>query len=130
MPEEIEESQEQQETTSEGGGAMNVLGPEGFVMMSVAIVIDLIGIIIVCFGLDDFGITDIIGIIFIGSWMFFRSGTMPERKTPAKKSGGGEKTAARNTLRRFGLTGLAELVPYLGALPWWTITVYKELTES
>ena len=120
MPEEIQES----------GGAMNLLSPEGLVMMSVAVVIDLIGLIIVCVGLDDFGITDIIGMIFIGSWMFFRSGAMPERKTPSKKSKGAGKTAERNVLKRFGLTGLAELIPYLGALPWWTIMVYKELTES
>ncbi|KKP93811.1 MAG: hypothetical protein UR98_C0002G0050 [Parcubacteria group bacterium GW2011_GWA1_36_12] len=132
MPEEIEESQEPQETEEiqESGGAMNLLSPEGLVMMSVAVVIDLIGLIIVCVGLDDFGITDIIGMIFIGSWMFFRSGAMPERKTPSKKSKGAGKTAERNVLKRFGLTGLAELIPYLGALPWWTIMVYKELTES
>ena len=124
----VDEDEETAEEDQGAGGIGNLLSPEGFVMMSVATTIDLISIIIVFVGLDDFGITDTIGIIIIGSWMFFKSGTMPEKpqrpgKPEVPTKGGGK------ILKRFALTGVAELVPYLGVIPWWTISVYQTLTE-
>src|SRR3989344_1272346 len=105
----VDENEETAEEDQGAGGIGNLLSPEGFVMMSVATTIDLI-------------------MIIIGSWMFFKSGTMPEKpqrpgkpKVPTK--GGGK------ILKRFALTGVAELVPYLGVIPWWTISVYQTLTE-
>jgi len=72
----VDEDEETAEEDQGAGGLGNLLSPEGFVMMSVATTIDLISIIIVFVGLDDFGITDTIGLIIIGSWMFFKSGIL------------------------------------------------------
>src|SRR4030042_2150928 len=47
--------------------------PEGLIILPLAVVLDLVGIILVCFALDDFFITDIIGFATIGAWSFFRS---------------------------------------------------------
>ena len=116
-----EENAEEEIKDENIGGAGNLLSPEGVVMLSVAVTIDLISLIPVVNI-----VSDIIGMIIIGSWMFFRSGTAPGRpqrpgkpKIPAK--GGGK------ILRRFITVGIIEAIPIVSILPWWTITVYNEL---
>jgi len=100
--------------------------PEAVVVFPLAILLDLIGLILICFGLDDFGVTDIIGIIFIGGWALFRSQTL-------KMTAGAEKTIAKASKRAKRLKWLrplaiiAECVPYVGAAPCWTILVFTEL---
>jgi len=146
-PETIETSGEE-ETSSSSGGILNLLTPEGVIMMSVALILDGIGIILILFLLDDFFITDVIGTMIIGGWLFFRSGTapsMPERKEAAGKvEKGAASTAAKaadaeKAVQKVGrsgrwlkplLCGAGELITYLGALPFWTYAVYSELTSS
>lgn len=50
-----------------------IFSPEGLIILPFAIIIDIIGIILVLFLLDDFWITDIIAFSFIGFWSMFRS---------------------------------------------------------
>lgn len=103
------------------------MSPEGFMLMLIAGTIDSIGIILLFFGLDDFGVTDFAGYSTIGLWMLMRG--MGFKKPTA---GGGEaaEKAAKIAKRLKWLRPLAfigELVPYFGALPLWTFLVYSEL---
>lgn len=50
------------------GGFTN---PIGLIIFPLALVLDLVGLILLCFGLDDFWIADAIGLIFIGGFMIF-----------------------------------------------------------
>lgn len=108
-----------EEVLEEPADTTGILSPEGFVMMSVAITLDLVSIIP---GVNV--ITDAIGLIVIGSWMFFRAGTIPQGKGSAVAQKTGSKT-----LRRFTIAGIVEFIPVISILPWWTITVYQELTS-
>jgi len=95
-----------------------LLEPEALMMFFVAGILDLIGYIIILTGLDDFGITDIIGSFFIGLWMLFRG------SSPAGTRKGSQ-------LKRWGLTSVVEATPYLGSLaPGWILTVYFELKNN
>ncbi|MDP2926526.1 MAG: hypothetical protein Q8N65_00055 [bacterium] len=154
--EETTETSGEEEISVVGGGLLNLLTPEGIIMMPMAMVLDGIGIILILFALDDFFITDIIGTIIIGGWLFFRTGTvpsMPERieqktkETAGKVEKGAASTAAKaadaeKTIQKVGgkigkssrwlkplLCGLGEFVPYLGVIPFWTYLVYSELTK-
>jgi hypothetical protein len=87
-------------------------------MLTFAGIIDLIGIVLVCFALDDFGILDIVSTVIIGGWMLFRKGTLVNFK------------AQRKQLMRF-LTGMGiEIIPYLGALPAVTAITLLTLREK
>jgi len=103
--------------------------PETFFMLPFAILLDIVGVIIFCFYLDDFGITDMIGIAIINSWLILRN------KKPRNESG---KKGAIQDLRKI-FTGkqskfitpvLGEIIPYLGVLPFWTLSVYFNLTDT
>ena len=152
--EETTETSGEEEISVVGGGLLNLLTPEGIIMMSIALALDGTGMVLVIFALDDFFITDIIGIVIIGGWLFFRSGatlSMPERvqektkgvtSTAAKTADtgkavqkvGGEaasgKVARSSRWLKPLLCGAGELIPYLGALPFWTYLVYSELTKD
>lgn len=203
-----------------------ITSPEGLIMLIVAGLFDITGFIIFAlgtwFGIDDYGILEIIGIVIFGLWMFFRYGplgedpflkvkrarariqqemageeelealeeleegeernnekqTLPEKtdqkkdvvnpgqesgstKTPAPaqasppaKGGDGKKPTlstkptgkewqsprdiakdeawklTKKALKRFGLTFLIELIPFLGGFyPGWTIFVWKEMKD-
>jgi len=103
--------------------------PELFFMLPFALILDLSGILLICFGLDDFGILDAIGIVFINLWLLLRG------KKFVENTGRG---SAVNNLKKFFtaketkfLTGFVEMVPYLGSiLPLWTLTVLFNLTED
>lgn len=151
--EEEAETSGEEEISAGGGGLLNLLTPEGVIMMPIAAFLDLIGIGLILFALDDFFITDIIGTIVIGGWLYFRTGmapSMPERveqkakETAGKVEKGAASTAAKaadaeKAIQKVGkssrwlkplLCGLGEFVPYLGALPLWTYAVYSELTKT
>ena len=125
---------------------------EGLIILPFAVFIDLIGIVLVCFGLDDFGITDIIAWVFIGGWSFFRSQIIPAqgaeqidisqiRKGKAdfqkqlqearriseetKKAQKGAKAAKWGKRIKW-----LEFIPYVGALPLWTVSVYMTIKYS
>jgi len=103
-----------------GGSGGNLTSPEGILMLSVAVLLDAVGLIIALagtwFGIDDYGILDILGMLTIGGWMLLRGGA------------GGAKEAAKKGLKRFLIASAVEVVPFLGGVaPSWTILVWKTL---
>ncbi len=92
--------------------------PETVIMLTFAVIIDLIGIILICFALDDFGVLDIVSGVIIGGWMLFRRGRVVNIKTQKKQ------------IVRF-LAGMGiEITPYLGALPAVTVITLLTLREK
>lgn len=111
--------EEPDQASQEGGSWINLASPEGIVMLFCALCLDMIGWILLMFGLDDFGVTDFLGILLVGGWSFLRLGTFNF----------GGKT--KKTGKRFFLATIVELVPWLGSLsPSWTIFVASELKNS
>jgi len=98
--------------------------PETLLMLPLAVGIDLVSIILICFGLDDFGLLDIIGIVFIGGWLFFRKGKIVEKKK------GFLKRIFTGKFSKFLTPIFGEGIPYLGILPFWTLSVYYNLLEE
>jgi hypothetical protein len=106
--------------------------PEAFFMLPFAVMLDLSGVILILFGLDDFGMTDAIGIVFINMWLLMRG-----KKVDGDAQNQGKKGAMNNIKKFFTgretkfLAGFGELVPYVGSiLPLWTLTVFLNLTED
>ena len=105
-----------------------LFSPEALVMLSFAIIIDLIGFALFCFALDDFWILDIIGLFVIGTWMIFRTGNITATRALKKKVGG---KIGKKIFKRLGLTFLTEITPWVGGLiPAWTLAVYFELKNN
>ena len=154
-----------------------LMSPEGVLMLCVAASLDVLGFAVFIlgtwFGIDDYGIVDIIGGGIIGGWMLLRYSFMgseggmktqeenkeeaqekpdiqiPQKdvhqkdrntslptgnqtgksmKNPKSMAGQEVKNLGKKALKRFGLAGLVELIPFLGGLvPAWTIMVYKEM---
>jgi len=99
------------------------LTPETLLMLPLAGGIDLASVILVCFGLDDFGLLDIVGTSIIGTWLFFKKGKVLERKgTFLRKIFTGKFT-------KFLVPIFGELIPYLGVLPFWSLSVYFQLAK-
>ncbi|MBP6914215.1 hypothetical protein KBB74_01845 [Candidatus Parcubacteria bacterium] len=95
------------------------IDPETILMLPFALIIDLISIVLLFFGLDDFGVTDTVAMFTLGLWLKFRKGL--DIKISKKDS--------KKILRFFGST-IAEYIPYLGAIPFWTGMVLLTLKES
>jgi len=122
----------QEQTIDEGGlpaqaGGMNLMSPEGFMLMLIAGTIDSIGIFLIFLGLDDFWITDFAAYSTIGLWILMRGGGF--KKPTATGVEAAEKAAKiAKRLKWFRLAAfIGELIPYIGALPLWTLLVYSEL---
>lgn len=104
-------------------------------MLILAIILDIIGVI--CFILDIFfaigeipsWISDAIGTVFIGSWLFFQSGkvVVPERIKKGPESL--IRKLFRGKYKRFLTPILGEVTPFVGVFPFWTLAVYFELTS-
>ncbi|MFZ3057556.1 MAG: hypothetical protein WA092_00770 [Minisyncoccales bacterium] len=103
--------------------------PETFFMLPFALGLDLIGIILVCFGLDDFGITDVIGIAFINTWLLLR-GKQVVHKQGKKGAISSIKNVFTEKTSKFFAAPFLELIPYVGCLPFWTISVILNLDEE
>ncbi len=157
-PQEQQEEQKTQEAETEeitsedvefakatrGGSALNLLSPESVIMLMIAAMLDLAGIVLICVGLDDFGITDIIGVLVIGGWMLLRgSMSSGDQELTARQLGReaaqkrGERQqivkraksiTKRGWLKPFCFIG--ELIPWVGALPFWVVMVYNELKNQ
>ncbi|MBL7142394.1 MAG: hypothetical protein ISS83_01945 [Candidatus Pacebacteria bacterium] len=126
--------------------------PEGLIILPFAVLIDLIGIILVCFGLDDFWITDIIAWMFLGGWSFLRSQIIPAQgaepidisqirkgKTDFKKQLQEARRISKETKTAQKGAKAAkwgkrikwlEFIPYVGALPLWSVSVYMTIKYS
>lgn len=59
-------------------------------------------------------ITDMVGLVVIGGWSIIRGGGLGALRK-------------RKTGLKFGLSFLGEAIPFIGALPFWTIYVYSIL---
>lgn len=101
--------------------SFSLTSPEAIMMLFIAVILDLIGYVLLVAALDDFWLTDIVGVLIIGSWIFTRSGGKRTAKGNPKMKG----------LKRFGLATVVEAIPYVGSLsPSWSIMVYKELKNN
>lgn len=115
-----------------------LLSTEGLTWLPMAILLDIFGIIClilnIFFGAGEIlsWISDGIGIIFINGWMLFRSGKVVE--TPSRTKGGlfrfdFLRKLFRGKYKRFLTPILGEVAPFVGALPFWSLAVYFELTD-
>ena len=121
-----------------------LFSPEGVLMMTVAIGLDIFGLIClifnIFFGLGEIPswISDGIGIIFFGFWLLIRSQTLARERELVEKVMEKRMAIARiaRTVKmgrilgrklRFGIALLGEILPLIGALPFWTWFVYSEL---
>ncbi len=95
------------------------ISPETIIVLTFALIVDGSGIALVLVGADDFGITDTIGLVFLGTWLKLRKGLSVKIDRKDFKRG-----------IKFLGSALCEYIPYLGALPFWTITVLSTLKES
>ncbi len=132
--------------------AGNFLSPEALVIIPLALTLDVIGIILICFALDDFFVTDIIGWATIGVWASFRSQARgnPESGMPDRKERKAQAEEMRQQFRqnqpketktvKVSKTAKAakwakwlrflEFVPYLGVLPFWTASAFFTLAAE
>lgn len=130
-----ETGEEGTELEAEGGeaeeaeGAGNFFSPEGTIMLSLAVLMDLAGLFLLfltaVFGIGQFlsPILDVFALIFIGGWMLFRSGQIASTK--------GAKKVLGKILKRLGLSFLVESIPLLGdTAPSWTIAVIRTLKNK
>ena len=131
----------------------DLMSPEGVIMLALAGILDIIGIIcLILWLVAGIGgvlsyIPDIIGIGFFGFWMFMRSqgektqeesvGEVSEAVAKHKRKVRRAKKVFQKGAKRAGKHGLkflgamiGELIPLLGALPFWTIFVLLELKED
>jgi len=99
--------------------------PESLAMLVLSGAIDATGIVLLFCGLDDFGLLDPVGIIFINSWLIMKG----KAKVETRKGGavGFLKKSFTHPWGKFALPTLTELVFYLGALPMWTLSVLSNL---
>lgn len=104
-----------------------LFSPEGLLMLTLAVIVDLAGLaeFIPVVGTIISFVSDMVGIIFIGGWMFFRSQTVTVTKRAAVRA-----TRALRWLRWLRpLAFVGEFIPFVGILPLWTIIVYLELKQ-
>ena len=127
-----------------------VVSAAGCIILPCAIILDIVGVIClildVVVGIGEIAsfIPDVIGIVFFGFWMLVRSqgektykeamedvsGEALEHHRKVRAAGKsfrkGSKRAGRQGIKFFAAM-LGELVPLLGALPFWTIFAISEL---
>jgi len=107
---------------------MNIkLSPEVVIMLPFGIMCDVIGLIILCCGLDDFGLADIVPIMIIFPWLIIRGKELPNLQ-------GGTKERIMNLFTdkrfRFIVPLFGELTPVLGGIGFfWTLTVLFNVIE-
>ncbi|GAI16802.1 unnamed protein product, partial [marine sediment metagenome] len=130
-PERKEETKKAPKTVEEQVASFT--SPEALVMLSTAIILDLIGLFV--FILDFFFgigllfsfVPDAIGLIFIGGWMFSRTG----RVTVTRKAQKTIRKTGKKLFKRLGLAFLGELIPFFGDVAFcWTLAVYFELKNN
>ncbi len=111
------------------------LSPEGFIMMSTAMIVDILELFI---PFEPFDPIDIFALIFFGAWMVFRAmlgGRKPEIRVPekAKKAAAAVQKATKWAKRLKWLRPLLfilEMIPLVGAAPFWVVAVYLELKHG
>jgi hypothetical protein len=100
----------------------SLITPEEIVMMTLAVTLDIFGLIgfLPIIGQFLSIVPDIIGLCTIGVWTLFRSGTPTLKPTKLIK-----------TLKwLIPLLIISEFIPFVGIAPCWTILVYLELKKK
>lgn len=120
----------------------DIFTPEGVIMLTIAGLLDLIGIIcailVVLFGLGAiFGqVVNVLGYTILGVWLSLRAGFAGEEKAQAetsqKKERGIAFKVAKSVIKRFLKKQwkklIAETIPLIGDVyPGFTLMVYSEL---
>ncbi len=130
-----EETEEGEEAPKKSKSSI-LLSPEGVLMMFVGGLLDVLSIIgailILAFGVGLIfaKIVYIVGLVIVGSWAFFRSGTVITGKKGAGLGKKGGK-ALMSFLKRQWPKLAGKAVPAIGdSLPLWSWTVYSELTSE
>lgn len=106
--------------------------PEALVMFMIAGSLDLAGLVIFILSLFGVGIAisfipDIIGLVFLGSLMYFRTGHV----TISRSAGKTIRKSGRKIFKRLGLSFVGELIPFFGDIAFcWTLAVYFELKNN
>jgi len=115
---ETKPAEQQKKPAPQPKKSFNFTSPEALIMFFLSVSLDLVGYVLLLAALDDFWLTDIVGVLFFGSWIITRGGSLKGKKgIPG--------------LKRFGISTLIEAVPYVGSIsPSWTIMVYKELKNN
>ncbi|MFA5086238.1 MAG: hypothetical protein WC468_01395 [Candidatus Paceibacterota bacterium] len=103
--------------------------PEAFFMLPLAVGLDVFGIILFCFGLDDFGMTDVIGIAIINFWLIMRN-KKPRNEMGRKGALQNVRNVFTGKYTKFAVPMFGELIPYLGVLPFWTLSVLFNLSDT
>lgn len=109
------------------------LSPEGFIMMSTAMVVDILELFI---PFEPFDPVDIFAFVFFGAWMVFRSmlkgEKIGEKKVPKKAAAAVQKATkwAKRLKWLRPLLFILEMIPLVGAAPFWVVAVYLELKHG
>ncbi len=108
--------------------------PETLIMLPIAFFLDLCGLAIVVFGLDDLGLLDIIGIFIFFPWLLIRGERLPS--LAGSRSGARIKKEFlrklfKNKHLKFLTPLIGEITPWVGGLGFfWTLSVLFNLEEE
>ncbi|MBU0476591.1 hypothetical protein KKB68_01090 [Patescibacteria group bacterium] len=143
MPEETEEKPEEEEGENPSSGkdvmetinppsAQALLGPEGCLMIFLAISLDIFGLVdfIPVIGNILSYIPDVLGLLIIGGWQIHRSQTIrvTHRRAAARAGGIAQKAKKLKWIKWLKpIFFVAEFIPFIGTLPCWTLVVWFEL---
>jgi len=124
-----EEAPQETEQASRGGV---FLSPEGIIMMMTSFLVDIGELFIPLEPIDPL---DIFAIVFFGAWMVFRSmikGKKPEIRVSKKAAATVQKAAkwAKRLKWLRPVLFILEMIPLVGAAPFWVVAVYLELKHG
>ncbi len=122
----------EENATIKKDASLNLLTPEGLIMMLLAFIVDSSEFFIEFIPIIGQFISvliDILAIVFIGGWTWFHSGTVKVTGKAAKRMGKAAKWAKRMKWLR-PLLFILEFIPVVGSLPLWMLVVYLELKNQ
>jgi len=103
--------------------------PELIFMLPLAVILDIAGLAVVCCGMDDFGIIDVVGMMFIFTWLLVRGKRLPSMSNKKGPMGMIRKLFT-GKWSKFLTPAIGELTPVLGGIGFfWTALVFFTLTE-
>lgn len=103
--------------------------PELIFMLPLALFLDILGLLFTCCGLDDLGIVDITGMMFIFTWLIIR-GHRPPSLNNKKGVTGIFRKIFTNKYLKFITPAVGEIMPIVGGIGFfWTMSVLFTLTE-
>ena len=118
--EELAQNQAEEET-AEAERIGSIFSPEGVMMLSMAVIIDVID-----FCIASLFLMDIIAILTIGAWTYFHSQRVSATRGAVTRLGKAVQGAKKAKWLR-PLLVVIEFIPIVGMLPCWTLIVYYEL---